>query len=168
LSARELAEQAGYGLTRGVIANIESGRKTDITVNQLIALSVTLGVPPVVLALPIDEPYALVAMAAGDSDDGATTVHKYLRSFMAIDWFQGDPKVTFKMYITDATQIAEAMLRSARLYPRIERDLMKARHRLERGETTQEQVDELEAELEREGRTLRQLGIDPTAFEIDE
>lgn len=38
MSAQQLADAAGNGLTRAVIANIESGRKEGMTVDQLIAV----------------------------------------------------------------------------------------------------------------------------------
>lgn len=49
MSAADLAEAAQNGLTRSVIANLENGRKDDVTVRQLMALSAALMVPPVAL-----------------------------------------------------------------------------------------------------------------------
>ncbi|GAB2973570.1 helix-turn-helix domain-containing protein [Frigoribacterium salinisoli] len=65
LSARELSEKLGGQLSRGVIANIESGARRDLTVDELIALSWALDVPPAALALPYDEPYKTVSVIAG-------------------------------------------------------------------------------------------------------
>lgn len=44
MSAAELAEKAGNGLTRSTIANLENGRKADLTVQQLIAIATALDV----------------------------------------------------------------------------------------------------------------------------
>lgn len=82
LTARELAERAGLGLTRGIITNIENGRKTDITVDQLIAIATVLGVPPAVIALPVDRPYHNVQL--NDPEDGQATV---VPSFEAVGLF---------------------------------------------------------------------------------
>lgn len=45
ISAAELAERAGAGLTRSVIANLENGRKSDLSVQQLFAIADTLNAP---------------------------------------------------------------------------------------------------------------------------
>lgn len=50
LSARQLAEIAGEGLTRGVIANIESGRKSSVTFEQFLALCRALEANPLDLS----------------------------------------------------------------------------------------------------------------------
>lgn len=60
-SAQRLADAAGNGLTRSVIANIESGRKEGMTVDQLIAVCRVLGcnatdlVPDLASVVPIAE-----------------------------------------------------------------------------------------------------------------
>lgn len=82
LTARELAERAGLGLTRGIITNIENGRKTDITVDQLLAISTVLGVPPVMIALPVDRPYEYVQLDGGEEGQGTI-----VQSFEAVGRF---------------------------------------------------------------------------------
>lgn len=47
LSAQQVADRSGGVLTRGVIANLESGRKYSVTVLELLALATALDVPPV-------------------------------------------------------------------------------------------------------------------------
>lgn len=81
LSARELSEALGGELSRGVIANIESGRKTDVTVDQLLALSWALGVPPAALALPLENPYEALHLTAGDSAQETVAT--------LLPWFEG-------------------------------------------------------------------------------
>lgn len=58
LSGEELAEKAGAGLTRSVIANLENGRKNDVTVTQLMALAAALHVPPALLIADVFAPGA--------------------------------------------------------------------------------------------------------------
>lgn len=57
ISAAELADKAGEGLTRSVIANLENGRKDDVTVRQLIALATALNVPPAALVVDVLHPW---------------------------------------------------------------------------------------------------------------
>lgn len=58
LSAAELSELAGEGLSRSVIANLENGRKDDVTVKQLVALGNALRIPPAALVVDIFNPGA--------------------------------------------------------------------------------------------------------------
>ena len=44
LSARELADKAGNGLTRGIIANIESGRVNRVSIDHVIAIATALDI----------------------------------------------------------------------------------------------------------------------------
>lgn len=67
LSAQQLSDRVNGEISRSVIANIESGRKTDVTVDQLLALSWALDIPPVALALPLDQPYEEVLIVDGPS-----------------------------------------------------------------------------------------------------
>lgn len=56
LSAADLAERAGEGLTRSVIANLENGRKDDLSLKQLLALARALRVPPTFLVVDMFSP----------------------------------------------------------------------------------------------------------------
>lgn len=56
LSAAELADKTGEGLTRSVLANLENGRKDDVTVKQLMALANALRVPPAFLIADLFDP----------------------------------------------------------------------------------------------------------------
>lgn len=56
LSAQQLADEcAGLGLPikRSVLANFESGRRTTITLAELLVLARALGVPPILLVFPL-------------------------------------------------------------------------------------------------------------------
>ena len=121
LSARELAERAGCGLTRGVIANLESGRKTDITVDQLFALSVVLGIPPLVLALPLDAPYRHVALTDG-------TEKVVVPVWLADRWVQSQPDTVpgRAMFQTPASPVARQVARLSREYVLTKQALLRA------------------------------------------
>jgi len=65
LTAETLAAQVGTGMTRSVIANIESGRKADISVAQLLAISEVLGISPIALMLPLENPSSRISLREG-------------------------------------------------------------------------------------------------------
>lgn len=153
LSARELAEAAGSGLTRGVIANIESGRKTDITVDQLIALAASLRINPVALAVPIETPNRVVTIAG--EEDGPRVA---LPASVVMDWFQGvglrfdDENV--------ATNMAEERVRQVRDYRRALDRVAWVEPRLADGVADADMMREATLELDYIERTLRQLGVE--------
>lgn len=95
LSAADLSERVGEGLTRSVIANLENGRKDDITVKQLFALAAVLEVPPAYLAVDVYRPRepAPVPMPRETitTFDFATLddVHVPPRNSEAFKWFGG-------------------------------------------------------------------------------
>lgn len=167
LSARELSERCGYGLTRGVIANIESGRKTDISVDQLIALSAALGIPPAALALPLDEPYRFVRLT-----DGSEGRHA-MRAVRAMDWFNGvstifrDQRTGVKP--THATGVAETLIRTLRQLLVIERQIRRREKISTEGWTiAQEVLDETADEKAQLLAILERLQVDLTDFKIDD
>lgn len=157
ISARELAEQAGCGLSRGVIANIESGRKRDITVDQLIALASVLGIPPAMLALPADQPLRFVRVA-GIEDDSSS--RRTMRVWAAIEWFNGEMGKPEQS--NSASVFAHALKRGIRAYVRDFVALQQTRSK------ESDLLLELEADLRRSEEELEQLGIDLTEYKIDE
>lgn len=66
MSAQQLSDRISGTMSRGVIANIESGRKTELTLEQIAALAWALEVPFFALALPLDRPNYWVPIVAGD------------------------------------------------------------------------------------------------------
>lgn len=57
-SAQKLGEEmarVGIPWNRSIVVNIEQGRRSYITVEELVALGRVLGVPPMLLALPFDQ-----------------------------------------------------------------------------------------------------------------
>ncbi|MDF9809846.1 transcriptional regulator with XRE-family HTH domain [Aurantimicrobium minutum] len=80
MSAQELSSATSGRISRTVISNIENGRKADVTIDELIHLSLALGVPPVALALPIDEPFREFEITYGLCSNTAELML----------WFQGN------------------------------------------------------------------------------
>ncbi|MCG2623026.1 helix-turn-helix domain-containing protein [Arthrobacter sp. I2-34] len=82
LSAQELAEDTG--MSRSVIANIENGRRDDLTVTELLAISRALRVPPVAILFDVTKPMSPVPA----SNTGEEQVLRP-RAIDVIDWVAG-------------------------------------------------------------------------------
>lgn len=80
ISASELAERAGAGLTRSVIANLENGRKADLTVQQLFAISDVLNAPASSLVGAGDRIRAALAAFQDARDKYTVAMQDYLDS----------------------------------------------------------------------------------------
>ena len=81
LSAQALADRTreyGHELKRSVIANLESGRRTNVSVADLLVLATALDVPPVMLVYPIGTESSVEALPGYEMDTVA-----------AMDWFTG-------------------------------------------------------------------------------
>lgn len=98
LSARQLAEKAGNGLTQSVIANLESGRKRDLTTKQLLAVAFVLGVTPADLLFDLRHPYDEVEIAT-TSDGEPVTVAAWL----ARRWFGGEALTSLRPQVNGET-----------------------------------------------------------------
>jgi hypothetical protein len=64
-------------VTASVIQNIESGRKTDLSVSQLLDIAMGLGVSPLVLLVPVNTPFQLVDFPGVGDDVSSMTVHEF-------------------------------------------------------------------------------------------
>lgn len=78
VSAQKLADMSGGSLSRSVVANIESGRKADVSAAELTHLGALLGVPPIALLLPVERPREQVKVG-----DWQATVEE------VVEWFTG-------------------------------------------------------------------------------
>lgn len=81
-SAARLSERCaelGLDLPRDVIANIENGRRTSVTVEELIGLALALDTSPVVLLLPL-----------GDEERVSLTQTMTMHPHLALEWFAGE------------------------------------------------------------------------------
>lgn len=83
LSAEEVAERAGHGLTRSVIANLENGRKDDLSVKQLVAVAYVLGVSPVDLVVKLEAPYKYISLTDGENYKATAP------AWLVREWFGG-------------------------------------------------------------------------------
>lgn len=83
-SARALAEQCAragaFQIDRGMIANIEGGRRKGITVDELFVLALVLDVAPVHLLVPVDDAPCRLAPTTTISSSGARA---WVRGFAA-------------------------------------------------------------------------------------
>lgn len=70
-------------MSRSVIANIETGRREDITVSELMALSKALRVPPVAILFDVARPLAPVPSSGSEPDIMP------MRTIDLVDWFAG-------------------------------------------------------------------------------
>ncbi|MFL0359055.1 helix-turn-helix domain-containing protein [Curtobacterium flaccumfaciens] len=163
LSARELSDKLGGEMSRGVIANIESGRKTDVTVDQLLALSWALDVPPVVLALPLEQPNRMIAVIAGEGSLEA------LRSSDLADWFMANQHVTpLRDAIGPGRGFAQGLIIAVEEYEATRNRLRSLEQQLEDGEVDGAAVEKARDQHARVLRRLRDLGVDLTQYQLDE
>jgi transcriptional regulator with XRE-family HTH domain len=70
MTGDELAARAGNGISRAVLANIETGRKKDISIVHLTALSNALDIPFTALLFDLTKPYAPSPFIAHDGRNG--------------------------------------------------------------------------------------------------
>ena len=75
-TAKDLADAIpNEKITASVIQNIESGRKADLSVAQLLDISKALGITPLALIVPIGKPYAKVDLPnVGDAVAAMTSI----------------------------------------------------------------------------------------------
>jgi hypothetical protein len=64
-------------VTASVIQNIESGRKADLSVSQLLDIAMGLGVSPLVLLVPVGAPFQRVDLPGVGDDVASLTVHEF-------------------------------------------------------------------------------------------
>lgn len=171
LSAEDLSRLSGAGLTRAVITNLENERKTDVTVEQLISLSSSLGVPPVALVFDITHPEHINTIRRTVGDNSEKHV---MATWETIDWFSGWLEMPWTLQ-SDAGRESSRILSSLRTYKRKQlerRELVEQIARSGPG-SDPKLLDELRAELEaidvsllRSARILKiQDGIDVEARE---
>lgn len=87
ISAGELAQKAGAGLTRSIVANLENGRKKDVSVSQLLGMALALGVSPADLLFDARRPYDPVIL--GDRDAAAPYASTTTTHMLARAWWGG-------------------------------------------------------------------------------
>lgn len=81
LSAQQLSERCaawGMPIQRSVLANLESGRRTTVTVAEVLVLSAALGVPPATLLFPAGHVQSVEVLPNG-----------WQQPVAAVDWISG-------------------------------------------------------------------------------
>jgi transcriptional regulator with XRE-family HTH domain len=106
-SAERLADamrEVGVPFDKTVVANLETGRRRFVTVQELLALAVVLGVAPTHLLVPLDDetPYALTPHRAGT----AAQARAFVRGEDPLDldpttYFTEVPKSELKRALTE-------------------------------------------------------------------
>jgi transcriptional regulator with XRE-family HTH domain len=153
ISAAKLAERcAELGmpeLNRDVIANIESGRRHAVTVDELVTLGAALNIPPVVLLFPI-----------GDAPRVALTPNVAPRVRLALEWFEGEaPLVGTDGYTHRAAPGApDWYVAAAPLH--LYRELWWLQQNVRRATTDADQKAALERLREHVEVTMRRAGFD--------
>lgn len=64
MTAEDLANAVGNGLTRTAVAKLENGHRVEVSTELLVQLAWALQVPPMVLLLPLENPNAQVEVGA--------------------------------------------------------------------------------------------------------
>lgn len=137
MSAEDLADAAGTGLTRSIIANLENGRKADLTVQQLLAVAFVLRVSPVDLVFDVRDPYQRVRL--GD----AAGLHP--AQWLAHRWFGGDA-LTSELFDGDSPEGYSVNPDALRIY--LFKDQLKERDQtLFALRAHEERMDDLEARV---------------------
>ncbi|MBO0917504.1 helix-turn-helix domain-containing protein [Streptomyces laculatispora] len=81
LSAQQLSDRCaaiGMPIQRSVLANLESGRRTTVTVAEVLVLAHALGVPPGVLMFPVGHESQSESLPGG-----------YMEPYAAVEWISG-------------------------------------------------------------------------------
>jgi transcriptional regulator with XRE-family HTH domain len=101
LSAQQLADRCarlGYEVPRNVITNIENGRRSAVSVPELLILAMALNVPP-----------ALLIFGVGNAGSHPTAPQRSTDPWHATQWLVGDaPPVTGMLGTDTATSRADA------------------------------------------------------------
>jgi len=149
LSGEALARRVP-SITRSVIANIENGRKRDISIDDVIALAWALDIPPVALALPLDRPQTFVSTGGG----GATTT--YARAYDLIEWFKTGRRASGHAH-SPANAIANLRIAKLEDFLNTMGHIRQAEARLKRGDTKSDWVAILQEETARRDELLEEL-----------
>jgi len=164
LTAQQLSDKLGGDISRGVIANIETGRKTDLTVDQVIALAWALEVPFVALALPMDKPFHWLTIAEGSPQMS----HVSMRGWTLAGWMMDRP-VAFtgennRAGANPAGIVARTLLRSLDELWLLEREVAGTKALMDEdpGAVSEKDLRAVEAKLEQVTATLVGLGVDLT------
>lgn len=70
MTAEQLAEAVGGGMTRTAVAKLENGHRVEVSTELLVQIAWALHVPPLALLFPLEEPNAVIELpeASGTSE----------------------------------------------------------------------------------------------------
>lgn len=109
-SAQKLSELTEGRISRGTIARIESGVRVDVTVDELIHLAMALGISPISLALPLEEPFKSIEFRYSSKVSVAELATWFKRGTTHLEIpidFEGD---TEDQFLTAATIVSQDTL----------------------------------------------------------
>jgi transcriptional regulator with XRE-family HTH domain len=109
-SAQRLSDVTDGRISRGTIARIESGVKLDVTVDELIVLSMALGISPIALALPLEDPFTDVPFWDGGKVTVAELAQWFKDGTIELHIPTDDEGDTEDMYGTAATVVAQDII----------------------------------------------------------
>lgn len=161
MSAERLSQRVP--ISRAVIANIESGRKRDVTVDEMIALAWALDIPPVALALPVEQPNVFLETAQGETHKDSVRTHA------VINWFLSGKKDVATP--TPQRMIAMQRIRMLREYYSARDQITRTEAAIASGDTSanwSQILDEERSRLSDIEEGLTGLGVDLTYYKIDE
>lgn len=112
-SARELGERcAAAGLPkweRNLVANLENGRRENVSIEEVLVLAYVLSVPPLLLFVPL-----------GAEDHYAVTPHVTIHPDLAMQWIEGEIQpVTTERFVTGDSLFWLESSRPITLYRRL-------------------------------------------------
>lgn len=87
-STRALSARTGGRISESVLQNIESGRKLDLSVSQLLEISRALGISPLLLLAPLETPFATLDLHGISEDLRCMTAAQFDA------WVRGTGEVT--------------------------------------------------------------------------
>jgi Helix-turn-helix. len=164
-TARELADSiSGGNVTAAVLENIESGRKADISVSQLLTIARALGTPPSYLLAPIGTPDSGLDLPnLSDDFDGMTAAEFDC-------WLSATPLSSYRPRLA-AERTDIDLLNSLREFGRLRRELERLRivlnvqsasgdsELIESNTEIQRQIDSVNDEMGRLSSLLTSAGL---------
>ncbi|TFC85799.1 XRE family transcriptional regulator [Cryobacterium sp. TmT2-59] len=115
-TAEELAAAiANPAITKSTIQNVESGRKADLSVMQLLDISKALGIPPVALVVPINQPFDRARIP------GASEAVSQMTNWELVEWLtmreEGGTRTSLGLWIGNVMTQIERLVEAVREFP---------------------------------------------------
>lgn len=168
MTARELAdrcEQLGHRVETQVIANMEAGRRTNISLAELHILSAALGVPTLLLECPLGQVEKLEPLPGVVTDPWSAVRWLIGRHELpGLERFSGDDYGALRMFEHHAQEI-DSILQSSHEAMRLRRVIEEhgdaTGSHLERAQEMERRTRDLEASLRQGREVMRRRGLIP-------